>query len=211
MQQIDEIKEKLKEYYEYTLRSFGPSAMGMGWKSKEAQQVRFDQMVRIIEEKKDFSINDLGCGMGDFYVYLAEKGYKNFRYTGFDMFESMLVLAKDKFNGGSNAEWVKIKSSLELRVADYTIASGIFHLKCDLPDEKWLEYILETLQQMDQFSQKGFAFNMLTLYSDKEYMKENLYYSDPLFFFDYCKRNFSRNVALLHDYYEYDFTILVRK
>ena len=64
---------------------------------------------------------------------------------------------------------------------------------------------------MDRASQKGFAFNMLTIYSDKEYMKDNLYYSDPLFFFDFCKRNFSKNVALLHDYYEYDFTILVRK
>ena len=32
-----------------------------------------------------------------------------------------------------------------------------------------------------------------------------------LFFFDFCKRNFSRNVALLHDYGLYDFTIIVRK
>jgi cyclopropane fatty-acyl-phospholipid synthase-like methyltransferase len=211
MQQIEEIKEELKRYYECNLRSFGPSAMGMGWKSKEAQQVRFDQMVRIIDKKNNFSINDLGCGMGDFFVYLAERDYKNFRYTGYDMFESMLLLAKDKFNGGNNAAWVNIQSSHELRSADYTIASGIFHLKCDLPDEKWIQYILETLHQMDRSSKKGFAFNMLTIYSDKEYMKDNLYYSDPLFFFDFCKKNFSKNVALLHDYFEYDFTILVKK
>jgi len=42
-------------------------------------------------------------------------------------------------------------------------------------------------------------------------MKEELFYADPLYFFDLCKKNFSRNIALLHDYYEYDFTILVRK
>jgi hypothetical protein len=29
--------------------------------------------------------------------------------------------------------------------------------------------------------------------------------------FDICKRKFSRNVALLHDYGLYEFTILVRK
>ncbi|MBM3138043.1 MAG: class I SAM-dependent methyltransferase, partial [Chloroflexi bacterium] len=29
--------------------------------------------------------------------------------------------------------------------------------------------------------------------------------------FDYCKVNFSKNVALLHDYKLYDFTIIVRK
>jgi hypothetical protein len=30
-------------------------------------------------------------------------------------------------------------------------------------------------------------------------------------FFDHCKRNFSRQVALLHDYGLWEFTILVRK
>ena len=52
---------------------------------------------------------------------------------------------------------------------------------------------------------------MLTKYSDKEYMRDNLYYADPLFIFDYCKRNFSKQVALLHDYGLYEFTILVKK
>ncbi len=35
--------------------------------------------------------------------------------------------------------------------------------------------------------------------------------SMTLFFFDYCKRNFSKNVALLRNYGLYDFTVLVRK
>ena len=54
---------------------------------------------------------------------------------------------------------------------------------------------------------------MLTRYSDEEYIEKRpeLYYGDPCFFFDYCKKHFSRNVALLHDYEIYDFTILVRK
>jgi hypothetical protein len=54
---------------------------------------------------------------------------------------------------------------------------------------------------------------MLTKYSDAERMagRPDLFYGDPLFFFDFCKRNFSRNVALLHDYGLYDFTIIVRK
>ncbi|HAW53355.1 MAG TPA: SAM-dependent methyltransferase, partial [Flavobacteriales bacterium] len=47
--------------------------------------------------------------------------------------------------------------------------------------------------------------------SDPDRKRPDLYYGDPCFFFDYCKRNFSRNVALLHDYNLYDFTILVRK
>ncbi len=57
----------------------------------------------------------------------------------------------------------------------------------------------------------GFAFNALTSYSDIEFRRDDLYYADPLFWFDYCKTNISKYVALLHDYPEYDFTIIVRK
>jgi hypothetical protein len=42
-------------------------------------------------------------------------------------------------------------------------------------------------------------------------MRADLYYADPAQVFDYCKRRFSPNVALLHDYGLYEFTILVRK
>ena len=91
------------------------------------------------------------------------------------------------------------------------MASGIFSLRMDVVDEKWLAYILDTLMQIDAKSIKGFAFNCLTKYSDAEYMKPELYYADPLFIFDHCKKKFSKNVALLHDYEEFDFTIIVRK
>ena len=42
-------------------------------------------------------------------------------------------------------------------------------------------------------------------------MRPDLYYADPGLFFDDCKRRFSRNVAILHDYDLYDFTVIVRK
>ena len=42
-------------------------------------------------------------------------------------------------------------------------------------------------------------------------LRPDLYFADPLFYFDFCKRTFALDVALLHDYGLYDFTILVRK
>jgi hypothetical protein len=42
-------------------------------------------------------------------------------------------------------------------------------------------------------------------------MKPHLYYADPCDLFDLCKRRFSPQVTLLHDYGLYEFTILVRK
>jgi hypothetical protein len=51
---------------------------------------------------------------------------------------------------------------------------------------------------------------VLSLYSDPERRRPDLFYADPLFLFDYCKTRFSKAVALLHDYPLYEFTVLVR-
>ena len=89
--------------------------------------------------------------------------------------------------------------------------SGIFNVRNDIGDEEWRAYILQTLKAMSASSRKGFAFNALTSYSDAHLMRRELYYSNPLEMFNYYKINFSKNVALLHDYDLYDFTILVKK
>ena len=78
-------------------------------------------------------------------------------------------------------------------------------------EEDWLNYVLETLTLINSFTIEGFSFNILTKYSDKNYMKDYLFYADPCFLFDFCKKNFSKNVSLLHDYSLYEFTIIVKK
>ena len=69
----------------------------------------------------------------------------------------------------------------------------------------------ETVDRFDQLSTKGFAFDVLTLYSDPPLRRPDLHYADPLFWFDRCKRKYSRSVALLHDYPLWEFTVLVGK
>ncbi len=73
------------------------------------------------------------------------------------------------------------------------------------------KYVLETLDDLHRLSLKGFAFNALTSYSDPEHIRDDLFYADPSWLFDHCKRSYSGQVALLHDYGLYEFTILVRK
>ena len=208
---MKEIEEELNRYYAENLSHFGAGAKGVGWKNDEAQKKRFIQLSKAIEEFSNFSINDLGCGVGDFYDFLLYNKYQNFYYNGFDVLERMVSLATERHQANEFVQFFKVEGAKGLIPADYTVASGIFNLKYHLYEHQWVSYILETLYYMNSNSIKGFAFNMLTKYSDKEYMQDHLYYADPLFFFDYCKKNYSRNVALLHDYNEYDFTLIVRK
>jgi hypothetical protein len=52
---------------------------------------------------------------------------------------------------------------------------------------------------------------MLTSYSDPDRMRPDLYYANPGEIFDQCKQRYSPQVALLHDYGLWEFTVLVRK
>jgi hypothetical protein len=98
----------------------------------------------------------------------------------------------------------------ELEPAHFTVASGVFNVKLSVPGSQWREYVLGVIETLARLSMRGFAFNMLTSYSDADKMRPDLYYGDPCDFFDHCKRRYARNVALLHDYGLYEFTMIVR-
>lgn len=203
------IKGKAIHYYNELLEKHGSSSMGLGWKSVNQQLLRFQKLIDFIPNEK-MSINDLGCGFGDLYSFLKTMGYNDYLYRGYDITPKMISISEKNWNE-KNAKFSLIQSSKELVKADFTVASGIFNGKMDVEEESWVEYILNTLNDMNRNSSQGFSFNILTSYSDKECMRKDLFYGDPSFFFNYCKINFSKYVTLLHDYDLYEFTIVVKK
>lgn len=202
------ILEGVGRYYSEKVQKYGATPKGVDWNSLESQTLRFEQLLKVVDPTRAFSVNDYGCGYGGLAGYLADNGYP-FLYRGFDISDQMIAEARtiyvheDRYHFFSDAGL--------LSTGDYTLASGIFNVKLHTEDADWERYVLHTLDRMCDLSERGFAFNVLTKYSDKEYMRPDLYYADPLCLFDYCKRKFSRYVALLHDYPLFEFTILVKK
>lgn len=201
------ILNQVKSYYSNKVIENGATPAGVDWNSVESQTLRFEVLSQVINRDSNFTILDFGCGFGSMYDYFKDK-YKNFHFTGFDISDEMIANA-NKLYPEEHATWITDLN--QDKKFDYCIASGIFNVKLENEEDSWRKYILETINQLNDISLEGFSFNVLTKYSDDEYMKDYLYYADPLFLFDYCKRNFSRNVALLHDYELYEFTIIVRK
>ncbi len=203
--------QEIVDFYSGHLKEFGDSSKGVGWKNDEAQMVRFAQLARVFQKDEKFSVNDFGCGTGEFYKFILIQNCREIAYNGYDILIEMIDAAKKKIGLYQNVNLSMIESPHDLSVADYSIASGVFNIKYEASNSEWLKHILATLDIIYSKSRLGFSFNLLTTYSDKEYMQPYLYYADPLFIFDYCKKNYSKNVALLHDYGQHDFTIIVRK
>jgi len=207
---LDETQKKLREYFSQKLEEFGATPMGVDYNGSEAQERRFEQLVKIIQPARPFTVIDYGCGYGAMFDFLNTKGWQ-FEYYGVDVIEKMVATARQNHEEFANAHFTK--DERELPRADYLVAGSIFNIKLETPYEDWQVFVVKSLRQMHELCSRGFAFNMLTKYSDADRMAQrpDLFYGDPLFFFDFCKQEFSRNVALLHDYGLYDFTILVRK
>ncbi|HEV2475474.1 MAG TPA: class I SAM-dependent methyltransferase [Candidatus Dormibacteraeota bacterium] len=203
---FEPILDKVGRYYTARVREFGATARGADWNSEESQDLRFAQLARLLPPMP-FSVVDYGCGYGALVDFLERQG-SDFDYQGFDISDEMVKHAAQAHSGGRRRFTM---SYPDLKPADYVVASGVFNVKLDTSDDEWAGYVLRTVETLDGLGRNGFAFNMLTSYSDPERMRADLYYADPCAMFDHCKRSFSRQVALLHDYGLYEFTILVRK
>ena len=202
------ILTEINRYYTSKLQQFGATPRGVDWNSEASQILRFDQLVKLFAGEDDISVTDYGCGYGALASYLLGKGLK-FTYCGYDISKSMIHAATANFGRLPSCTFSSDES--QLSAADFTLASGIFNVKLHFDDSTWGSYITGTLDKLHSISRKGFAFNALSMYSDPERMRPDLHYADPLQLFDHCKRNYSRFVALLHDYPLYEFTVLVRK
>jgi len=130
-------------------------------------------------------------------------------YVGYDMIPAMIERAWRNRHGLMGARFTSVETDLE--TADYAVASGLIAPKLDAETGAWEAHVLQLLDRLWELGKSGFAVNSLTSYSDPEKMRPDLYYPDPRVLFDHCKRRFSRQVALLHDYLPFDFTLLVRR
>lgn len=209
MKTLSSFLAQVEKYYSEKVDIHGPTPNGVDWNGEDSQNERFRQITKIFHTNKIDSVLDYGCGYGALLDFCEKNNFFIQNYIGYDLSEKMIQAAREKFAPGK-PEAVFI-SSEPREVVEYTVSSGIFNVSLNSSINEWESYIERTLVSMDQLSTKGFSFNCLTSYSDEHKKKKHLYYANPSFWFDYCKRKFSRNVALLHDYDLYEFTILVRK
>lgn len=207
---MNELKETVIAYYTNKLEEHGPTAKGVDWNGEESQHVRFSQLTGRFDLTSETSILDYGCGYGALLGFLRDKSIQS-PYIGIDWAGRMIEEARKLYPEDARTRFLQLDNSKEPPKAAYTIASGIFNTMVSQSLESWKPYVLKTIASLNASCTSGFAFNMLTSYSDLDRRREDLYYADPCYYFDLCKREYSKQVALLHDYGLYEFTIIVKK
>ena len=194
-------------YYGEKLAAHGPTARGVDWRDDQSHGLRHQQFQRLIADDADASISDLGCGYGDYLRFLRAAGHRGC-YVGYDLSPAMVAAARELY--GEDSDRMFQVGGRPERETDYVVASGIFNVKQDAADDDWESYIADTIDDMAASARRGFAFNLLTSWSDRERQRPDLYYADPAKWFNRCAERYGRRVAVLQDYGLYEFTLICR-
>jgi len=189
---LDRYNERLKEY--------GYNPKTLGW-LKGKQEIRF-QVLSEIGDLHNCSILDVGCGFGDLYGFLVNKGIK-IRYTGVDINPHLLEIGKELYPSASFKVMDFDEEVLEKKI-DWVFASGIFNFK--LEDNE--SFIKNMLSKMFNISKKGVAVDFMSSYVD--FQNEDAYHTKPEQIFSYCKQ-LSRRITLRHDYMPFEFCVYIYK
>lgn len=202
----EHILDQVASYYTTRLVDYGATPRGVDWNSVESHELRHRQFLRLVDDPAA-SVLDLGCGFGDFLRYLRQEGHQG-HFIGYDVAPSMIEEAQRLYGNDSNAVWRVGAKPTES--ADYAVASGIFNVKGEVAFKDWERYVKDTIELLAQAGRRGFAFNVLSLSSDPERRRSDLYYADPVEMLQFCLERYGRSVAVLQDYGLYEFTVIVR-
>jgi SAM-dependent methyltransferase len=205
---LDRILQTSAAYYAAKLAEHGATPRGVDWNDAASQALRHRQFLRLIAAEPAGSVADVGCGFGDFLPFLRGEGVTG-DFIGYDIAPQMIAEAMRLHGEGADRQW---RVGLPVAdVADFAIASGVFNVKGETSTRSWAAYLRGMLDVLHQAGRSGFGANFLSLRSDPERRRGDLFYADPARMLAHCQARYGRSVALLHDYGLYEFTIVVRK
>lgn len=147
--------ESVKRYFSEKLVAHGPTHRGVDYNSTESQEVRFLQLMRIIENPaQPYSLLDFGSGYGAMYDYLLRQGHA-LHYVGYDIAPLMVQKGRELHSDCPDCWFTD--DLAQIPVLDYAVASGTFNMKLEAEFEAWTEIILQALNDMHNHASKGFA------------------------------------------------------
>jgi SAM-dependent methyltransferase len=151
--QNDEAAARVRTYFGTCLDRSGHDPRGVDWQSAAAQRARF-AAVLAVGDLDGATVLDAGCGLGDFYGYLRERGI-GARYTGCDLSTPHVDAARTAY---PEAEFVAgdVRDLLAGARFDYVIGCGLLHLRVP----RWNRWAWSIARAMYDGCLRGVAFTL---------------------------------------------------
>jgi SAM-dependent methyltransferase len=204
----DVIMDAQKQLWREKLLKCGMSPQAVGSESLEHKELRYRLISRIFEGDADFSLLDVGAGVGDFYGYLsAEHSDQHIRYRGVDIMLEFCELARYRYPGIEIGDEDILTD--DMGQFDYVALSGLFHQRGAVGATEWNDFMIRTLERAFAMARKGIAFNVLSTFA--EFHREGNFYVDVLDLQKLIAQRLSRFYRVCHDGPLFEATIFIFK
>ncbi|MRX67917.1 Methyltransferase domain-containing protein [Flavobacterium resistens] len=204
---------KIIEHYESCLEKHGDTHLGVDWPKKEDALKRYKVMLDILrldDERKDpASLLDFGCGTAHLLDYMLENKYENFLYSGLDISQKFVDVAKEKYPQRTFYCLDILESNVDIQNFDYIIMNGVFTEKRELSFEDMWDYFTKMISAIYEKCNRGFAFNVMSKNVDWE--RDDLFHVSHDLLADFLCKNLTRNYIFRNDYGLYEYTVYVFK
>ena len=176
-------------HYRSLLKEHGDTAAAAQYSSRASQERRF-AVLSMVGDLRGASVLDYGCGSAHLATFLKARGQAPARYTGVDIVDELLEMARAKHPEG---HFGRPDDVLDHKF-DYVLVSGVFNNR--RRDNR--RFYSETLKGLFGLCTRGLAFNMMSTYVD--YRDPALFYEAPERVLGFVKRELTPYVVLRHDY-----------
>lgn len=208
MADFEKLRNSVSKLSEARVVRYGDTPQSVGWSSREQQHLRFQMVARHISLNDGQSILDLGSGTCDLYGYLKDVAYRDveFSYTGVELSESMVSLAKNKYPSIKALVgdfWDKV--SIEKSTYDYVVCSGALNYAFECDNNIFLQKFIEMYFPV---AKEALVFNVIS--SNVDYQDPKLKYFDAESCVALLKK-FSRFFIVDASYPLWEFTVVLFK
>jgi SAM-dependent methyltransferase len=206
---LNQIAGDVTDYYAGTLAQHGATPRGVDWSCKPTQELRFIQLLRLCSFTAPISLNDVGCGYGALRGFLRQRHrLASIDYLGVDLSQAMVDSARSRW--GHLPQTIFDTAGDPLRLADYSIASGLFNVRLHHADSDWEPWVAHTLRALHTASRIGFAVNFLLPAQPGEASPQALYRPAIEQWKRFCEDDLQLTAELVTGYGMREYTLRVR-
>ena len=208
---VGEVERAAIERYSQRLREFGTDARTLGWDTRANQWARFAAAASLAPFG-GHDVLDIGCGLADFRVFLEEQGTPPARYSGVDINEDLLNVARQRFPDSRFERRNVVLQPYAEPVCDIALMLGLVNFRLSGIDN--YEYAARAIDAAFTACRDALVVDMLSARRTKDYPEESfVFYFDPTKMLELA---FSRTpyVQLHHGYRaipQREFMLVLRK
>lgn len=169
-----------------------PEGVQSSAEGSRARQMRLLEIGDLSNKR----ILDVGCGLGHLYPLIRER-FGEVDYTGVDIVEASLVIARKKYPEARYVCRDLICDPLE-ETFDYVLLCGLFNNRL----EGVSDFLSDLVSVCYGLTEIGLGFNFISTHSN--FFNDEMMYHDPAEIFQWAVKTLTPKIVLHHHYFRTD-------